>query len=77
MLYLRIFHSFNFVLLAFRFISLMEFLGNIFNQISTNIWLNLFFAIFLFFALSFLDIMISHYHGIANKIFKSRKNRAV
>ncbi|RRQ45293.1 protein-disulfide reductase DsbD family protein [Chryseobacterium sp. SC28] len=43
-----------FVLLSIPFHIIEGISGNIFNQISTNIWLNLFFfAIFLFFALSF------------------------
>ena len=49
--------------------------GNIFNQISTNIWLNLFFfAIFLFFALSFFgyyDITLPSW--VANKSAKAEE----
>ena len=49
--------------------------GNIFNEISTNIWLNLFFfAVFLFFALSFFGYYeISLPSWIANKSSKAEQ----
>lgn len=64
-----------FVLLSVPFHIIDGISGNIFNQISTNIWLNLFFfAIFLFFALSFFgyyDITIPSW--IANKSAKAEE----
>lgn len=64
-----------FVLLSVPFHIIDGISGNIFNQISTNIWLNLFFfAIFLFFALSFFgyyDITLPSW--IANKSAKAEE----
>jgi thiol:disulfide interchange protein DsbD len=64
-----------FVLLSVPFHIIDGISGNIFNQISTNIWLNLFFfAIFLFFALSFFgyyDITLPSW--VANKSQKQKK----
>lgn len=64
-----------FVLLSIPFHIIDGISGNIFNQISTNIWLNLFFfAIFLFFALSFFgyyEIVLPSW--IANKSSKAEE----
>ena len=64
-----------FVLLSVPFHIIDGISGNIFNQISTNIWLNLFFfAIFLFFALSFFgyyDITLPSW--VANKSAKAEE----
>ena len=64
-----------FVLLSVPFHIIDGISGNIFNEISTNIWLNLFFfAIFLFFALSFFgyyDITLPS--AIANKSSKAEE----
>lgn len=69
-----------FILMIFVFLSIPFHIidgisGNIFNEISTNIWLNLaFFAIFLFFALSFFgfyDIALPSW--IANKSSKAEE----
>ena len=64
-----------FVLLSIPFHIIDGISGNIFNQISTNIWLNLFFfIIFLFFALSFFgyyDIVLPSW--IANKSSKAEE----
>lgn len=64
-----------FVLLSVPFHIIDGISGNIFNQISTNIWLNLFFfAIFLFFALSFFgyyEIVLPSW--IANKSSKAEE----
>lgn len=64
-----------FVLLSVPFHIIDGISGNIFNEISTNIWLNLFFfGIFLFFALSFFgyyDITLPSW--IANKSSKAEE----
>ncbi|MDO4762982.1 MAG: cytochrome c biogenesis protein CcdA [Flavobacteriaceae bacterium] len=64
-----------FVLLSVPFHIIDGISGNIFNEISTNIWLNLaFFAIFLFFALSFFgyyDITLPSW--VANKSSKAEE----
>ncbi len=64
-----------FVLLSVPFHVIDGISGNIFNEISTNIWLNIFFfAIFLFFALSFFgyyDITLPS--SIANKSSKAEE----
>ncbi len=64
-----------FVLLSIPFHIIDGISGNIFNQISTNIWLNLFFfAIFLFFALSFFGYYeITLPSWIANKSSKAEE----
>ncbi|GGG52609.1 protein-disulfide reductase DsbD family protein [Epilithonimonas arachidiradicis] len=64
-----------FVLLSIPFHIIDGISGNIFNQISTNIWLNLFFfAIFLFFALSFFGYYeITLPSSIANKSSKAEE----
>ncbi|NAW51266.1 thioredoxin fold domain-containing protein [Elizabethkingia argentiflava] len=64
-----------FVALSIPFYIIDGISGNIFNDISTNIWLNLFFfAIFLFFAFSFFgyfEIRVPHW--IVNKSSKSEE----
>lgn len=64
-----------FVLLSVPFHIIDGISGNIFNQISTNIWLNIFFfAVFLFFALSFFgyyDITLPSW--VANKSAKAEE----
>ena len=64
-----------FVALSIPFYILDGISGNIFNDISTNIWLNLFFfAIFLFFALSFFGYYeITLPNWIANKSAKAEE----
>ncbi len=64
-----------FVLLSIPFHIIDGISGNVFNQISTNIWLNLFFfAIFLFFALSFFGYYeITLPSSIANKSSKAEE----
>lgn len=64
-----------FVLLSIPFHIIDGISGNIFNQISTNIWLNLFFfAIFLFFALSFFGYYeITLPSWIANRSSKAEE----
>ena len=64
-----------FVLLSIPFHIIDGISGNIFNQISTNIWLNLFFfAIFFFFALSFFGYYeITLPSSIANKSSKAEE----
>ena len=64
-----------FVLLSIPFHIIDGISGNIFNQISTNIWLNIFFfAIFLFFALSFFGYYeITLPSWIANKSSKAEE----
>ncbi|MNK31577.1 Thiol:disulfide interchange protein DsbD precursor [compost metagenome] len=64
-----------FVLLSIPFHIIDGISGNVFNQISTNIWLNLFFfAIFLFFALSFFGYYeITLPSWIANKSSKAEE----
>ena len=64
-----------FVLLSIPFHIIDGISGNIFNQISTNIWINLFFfAIFLFFALSFFGYYeITLPSSIANKSSKAEE----
>lgn len=64
-----------FVLLSIPFHIIDGISGNIFNQISTNIWLNLFFfAIFLFFTLSFFGYYeITLPSSIANKSSKAEE----
>lgn len=64
-----------FVLLSVPFHIIDGISGNIFNQISTNIWLNIFFfAIFLFFALSFFGYYeITLPSSIANKSSKAEE----
>ena len=74
-IYLRIFHSFNLVLLSVPFHIIDGIAGNIFNQISTSVSLNIaFFLIFLFFAGSFFgyyDITLPS--SIANKSSKAEE----
>ncbi|HAY3550996.1 thioredoxin family protein [Elizabethkingia meningoseptica] len=64
-----------FVALSIPFYIIDGISGNIFNDISTNIWLNLFFfAIFLFFALSFFGYYeITLPNWIANKSAKAEE----
>jgi thiol:disulfide interchange protein DsbD len=64
-----------FVALSIPFYILDGISGNVFNNISTNIWLNLFFfAIFLFFALSFFGYYeITLPNWIANKSVKAEE----
>ncbi len=64
-----------FVLLSIPFHIIDGISGNIFNQISTNIWLNIvFFVIFLFFALSFFGYYeITLPSSIANKSSKAEE----
>lgn len=64
-----------FVLLSVPFHLIDGIAGNIFNQISTSIWLNLFFfAIFLVFALSFFGYFdITLPSGIANRSSKAEE----